>query len=411
MTSDRRAFLKQLSLAALGSSVALPWLALADNSNARKLKVTGCKTILINNVPPYIGAKQWLFVQLETSAGLVGLGERPTGWMSDLTSQVNLIHDLVERFVVGQSPFDIEKIWQTAYSIPHDYRHPSLYGTPALSAIEMACWDLVGKATGQPIYNLLGGKLHEKLWAYSYLDIQGALKKPALAGERAIESVERGNTACKIDPFVPLTPAPRDFSLEAIQQGARLFRAIREAVGEKFEIGIGTHGQFTTASAIRVADILEEYSPFFFEEPVSPENVDEMARVAAHTRIPIATGERLVTKYEFSEVLEKQAAQIIQLDVGQCGGILEAKKIAALAEAHYATIAPHMYCGPVAAAAAIQLDTCSPNFYIQEFNTTPLHSELLKEPLQFEKGFITPPTKPGLGVELDEKVVKRYRAV
>ena len=139
-----------------------------------------------------------------------------------------------------------------------------------------------------------------------------------------------------------------------------------------------------------------------------PENVEEMARVAAHTSIPIATGERLVTKYEFARVLEQQAAQIIQLDVGQCGGITEAKKIAGMAEAHYAVIAPHMYCGPVAAAAAIQIDTCSPNFMIQEANQGPLHQKIFKEPLLFEDGFIIPPTAPGLGIEFDQDVLKAH---
>jgi 2-dehydro-3-deoxyphosphogalactonate aldolase len=147
----------------------------------------------------------------------------------------------------------------------------------------------------------------------------------------------------------------------------------------------------------------------WFEKPVPSENVDELARVAAHTSIPIATGGRLVTKYEFAELLKKQAAQIIQLDVGQCGGILESKKIAGMAEAHYALIAPHMYCGPVAAAAAIQLDTCSPNFLIQEYNGNDLHSQLFTEPITFEKGYIAPPTGPGLGVELDEAVVARHQ--
>ena len=182
---------------------------------------------------------------------------------------------------------------------------------------------------------------------------------------------------------------------------------MRDAVGDDLEIGIGTHGQFSTAGAIRVAGILEEFDPYFFEEPVAPENVDEMARVAAHTNIPIATGERLVTKFEFAQVLEKQAAQVIQLDVGQCGGILESKKIAGMAETHYAMIAPHMYCGPVAAAAAVQLDTCCSNFLIQEYNTNDLHRDIFVEPIKFENGFIAPPTGPGLGVELDEAVVRR----
>jgi 2-dehydro-3-deoxyphosphogalactonate aldolase len=220
--------------------------------------------------------------------------------------------------------------------------------------------------------------------------------------------LEHGFTALKFDPFTPLFPGPRDFTLKTINRVAEIFKGIRDAVGDEVEIGLGTHGQFNTYSAIRVAKILEKYNPFWFEEPVPPENVDEMARVAAHTSIPIAAGERLITKYEFAEVLEKQAAQILQLDVGHCGGIMESKKIAGMAEAHYAAIAPHMYCGPVAAAAAIQLDTCSPNFLIQEFNTTDLHAEILKKPIRFEKGYIIPPTEPGLGVELNEDVVAEH---
>ena len=206
---------------------------------------------------------------------------------------------------------------------------------------------------------------------------------------------------------MPVQPL-RDIPIWEIENAAKIFESVRKAVGNKLEVAIGTHGQLTTYSAIRVADFLEPYHPFWFEEPVMPENIEEMARVAAHTSIPIATGERLVSKYEFSRLLEKQAAQIIQLDVGQCGGITEAKKIAGMAEAHYAVIAPHMYCGPVAAAAAIQIDTCSPNFMIQEANQGPLHKMIFKEPLVFENGFIIPPKGPGLGVEFDEDVLKAH---
>jgi 2-dehydro-3-deoxyphosphogalactonate aldolase len=238
---------------------------------------------------------------------------------------------------------------------------------------------------------------------------EGIWEDPAKAGEIAAQLVAAGNSACKFDPFTPLFPQPRDFPLKMIRHVARIFQSIRDAVGDELEVGIGTHGQFTTACAIRVAKELEEYSPYWFEEPVPPENVAEMARVAAHTSIPIATGERLVSKIEFAEVLNKQAAQILQLDVGQCGGILEAKKIAGMAEAHYAMIAPHMYCGPIAAAAAVQLDTCSPNFLIQEYNGNDLHQQIFVEPIRFEQGYITPPTGPGLGVVLDPAVVARQR--
>ena len=373
------------------------------------MKVTHAETLLLDNIEPYRGGRKWLFLRLFTDEGVVGLGERPTGHLTNLKSQIALLHDFCERFVVGESPFDIENLWQRMYASNHDYRHPGMDSTPAISAIEMALWDIVGKAVNQPIYNLLGGRCHQRLRAYAYMPAEGIWERPEKAGEVAARLVEEGNSACKLDPFMPYYPLPRDFPLKTIRHAAKIFRCIRDAVGDELEVGIGTHGQFSTAGAIRVAKVLEEFDPFWFEEPVPPENVDEMARVAAHTSIPIASGERLATKYEFAELLEKQAAQIIQLDVGQCGGILESKKIAGMAEAHYAMIAPHMYVGPVAAAAAVQLDTCSPNFLIQEYNGNDLHAEIFVDPIEFRDGYIAPPEGPGLGVELDEKVVERQR--
>jgi len=372
------------------------------------MKVADVQTFAVGNVPPYRGGRCWLFVKLITDDGIEGIGEWSTAHVGREGAQAQLIEALAREFVVGASPFDVELIWQRIYAMHHDYRHPGLGSTPALSAIEMACWDIVGKALRQPVYNLLGGKFHEKLRAYAYMPTEGIWENPERAGEIAAELLAKGNTACKFDPFTPFFPLPRDFPLKTIQHVAHIFQCIRDAVGDEFEVALGTHGQLTTYTAIRVAKVLEPYNPFWFEEPVPPENVDEMARVAAHTSIPIATGERLVTKYEFVEVLAKQAAQILQLDVGHCGGILESKKIAGMAEAHYAMIAPHMYCGPVAAAAAVQLATCSPNFVIQEYNATPFHDALLVEPLQFENGFITPPAGPGLGVTLDEDMVREH---
>jgi galactonate dehydratase len=294
------------------------------------------------------------------------------------------------------------------FATPHDYRHPGMDRTPAMSAIEIALWDIIGKATNQPIYNLLGGQYHEKLRAYAYMPSAGIREQPEKAGEIAQQLVAQGYSACKIDPFQPLFPYPRDIPLKELKHAASIFRHVREAVGYELEVGIGTHSQFSTAGAIRAAKVFEEYEPIWFEEPVPPEMVEEMARVAAQTSIPIAAGERLATKYDFANLLEKQAAGIIQVDVGQCGGLLEAKKIAAIAEAHHALIAPHMYVGPIAAAAAVQLDTCSPNFMLQEYNVGPLHSELFVEPITVKDGYITPPTGPGLGLVLDEKVVQRH---
>ena len=374
------------------------------------MKVVELKTMVVENEEPYIGGRWLLFLELITDEGISGLGERITGGsysrdLGALQSQVKLIEELVGQYVIGEDPTRIERIWDRMYASRHDFRHPSLYATPVISAIDMALWDIVGKAANQPIYNLLGGMYHEKLRAYAYMPSGDYRANPELAGEVAIQLLEEGNSACKLDPFMPMYPIPRDIPIWEIEEAAKIFQSIRNAVGNKLEVGIGTHGQLSTFSAIRVADYLEPYHPYWFEEPVPPENIEEMARVAAHTSIPIATGERLVTKYEFSQVLEKQAAQIIQLDVGQCGGITEAKKIASIAEAHYAMIAPHMYCGPIAAASAIQIDTCSPNFLIQEWNVTSTHSDLLEEPIVFSEGQLVPPAGPGLGVVLDMDVI------
>ncbi|MFN0073472.1 MAG: mandelate racemase/muconate lactonizing enzyme family protein [Chloroflexota bacterium] len=372
------------------------------------MKVTGLETILLDNVAPYRGGRKWLFIKLTTDEGIVGLGERVTGGVTNLAPQIALLNDLFEQFVLGENPFNVEKIWHRMFATPHDYRHPGMDRTPAMSAIEMALWDIIGKATNQPIYNLLGGQYHEMLRAYAYMPSEGLWEQPEKAGDIARQLLAEGFSACKIDPFRPGFPYPRDWPLKDIKHAASIFRHIREAVGDDLEVGIGTHSQFSTAGAIRVAKVFEEYYPIWFEEPVPPEMVEEMARVAAQTSIPIAAGERLATKYEFANALEKQAIGIVQLDVGQCGGILEAKKIAAIAEAHHALIAPHMFVGPIAAAAAVQVDTCAANFMLQEWNAGPLHTEIFIEPITIVNGFITPPTGPGLGLVLDEAVVKRH---
>ena len=382
------------------------------------MKVTSVNTTVVEAEKPvgeqkYVGGRYFLFIELLTDEGITGIGERIAGSafsdrLEDLKSQLSLVKELVGQIVLGEDPLNTELIWDKMYGTWHDLRHPSLYATPVISAIDMALWDIKGKVANLPIYQLLGGQYHKKLRAYAYMPDIDFDKHPEKAGEVALQLLEEGNTACKLDPFMPLHPI-RDIPLWKIEHAAKIFQSIRDAVGNRLEVAIGTHGQMPTYSAIRVAHYLEPYHPFWFEEPIMPENISEMARIAAHTNIPIATGERLVTKYEFSEVLEKQAAQILQLDVGQCGGITEAKKIAGMAEAHYAMIAPHMYCGPVVFSAAIQLDVSSPNFLIQEANMGPLHKKIFKEPLVFENGYITPPSGPGLGVEFDQEVLKAHQ--
>ncbi|MDD5083196.1 MAG: mandelate racemase/muconate lactonizing enzyme family protein, partial [Dehalococcoidales bacterium] len=335
-----------------------------------------------------------------------------------------LIEDYVRVYVINTAPFGIEKLWRKVYygdgyELRDHHQHPDHTVMGVLSAIEMACWDIIGKAVNQPIYNLLGGQYHEKLRAYTYLypapgdtTDRSPHLDPEQAGIRAAAYVKEGFTAVKFDPIINLMSAlnPAETPLEMLDNAEAVVRSVREAVGSKCDILIGTHGQSTTADAIRFAKRMEKYDPLWFEEPVPPENNDELARVAHATSIPVATGERHSTKYEFRQLLEKQAAAILQFALGRVGGIMEAKKIAGMAEAYYAQIAPHLYCGPIEAAANIQIDTCSPNFLIQESieNFGGLHGKILKEPIRWEKGYIIPPTKPGLGVELNEKMVEKY---
>ena len=380
------------------------------------MKIVDVKTYLVGNPPPYHGGRYWVFLKLTTDGGIEGVGEAFAVPFHPNTV-VRLIEDIGERHVIGSDPFQIERLWRTIYSSGYT-QHPDLTVMGVLSALEMACWDIVGKALNQPIYNLLGGQVHEKLRSYTYLypaaddpDQSSVHSDPERAPKRVADYVKQGFTAVKFDPIEPVMPiAPLQLSLEALRKGETVVKNVRDAVGDKCDIIIGTHGQMVTSSAIRLAKRLEKYDPLWFEEPIPPENRDEMARAARSTSIPIGTGERLSTKYEFRELLEKQAASILQLVLGRVGGILEAKKIAGMAEAYYAQITPHLYCGPIEAAAGIQIDTCSPNFLIQEGIETfgGFYAEILKEPIQWEDGYIIPPTKPGLGVELNEEVAAKH---
>jgi galactonate dehydratase len=378
------------------------------------MKISGVKTWVVGNPPPHFGGAYWIFLKLTTDSGVAGYGEvYQVPFHPHVVAR--MIEDVCERCVIGADPFQTERLWRIIYGSGYALRpDPSLLGI--LSGIEMACWDIVGKELNKPVYELLGGRVREKLRSYTYLyeqegDQRDVYTDPNLAAERAAEYAARGFTALKFDPVGPYSAFdPRQLSLEALDRAERYVRAVREAVGGKCDLLFGTHGQMTTSSAIRLARRLEPYDPLWFEEPVPPDNVEEMARVARQTTIPIATGERLTTKYEFARVLEKQAASILQFALGRVGGILEAKKIAGMAETHYAQIAPHLYCGPIEGAANIQIDMCSPNFLIQESILTwgGFHAEILKVPIQWQDGYILPPTRPGLGVELNEEVAEQH---
>ena len=326
-----------------------------------------------------------------------------------------MIEDVCERYVIGADPFKIERLWRIVYSSGFTQR-PDTSILGILSGIEMACWDIVGKELNKPVYELLGGQVHERLRSYTYLypkesDTTNVYYDAELSVERAAEYVAQGFTAVKFDPVGPYSAFdPRQLSLEALDLAEQFVRRIREAVGNRCDLLFGTHGQMTPSSAIRLAKRLEPYDPLWLEEPVPPENVQAMARVAHATSIPIATGERLTTKQEFARLLEAGAASILQMALGRVGGILEAKKIAGLAETHYAQIAPHLYCGPIEGAANIQIGACSPNFLIQESILTwgGFHAEILLQPIRWQEGYIIPPAGPGLGVELNEEVAARH---
>ena len=324
-----------------------------------------------------------------------------------------MIEDVFARYVAGNDPHDIETMWRQVYSSGFT-QHPDLTLMGVLSALEMACWDIIGKEANKPVYKLLGGQVHERLRAYTYIyprpgDTKDVYHDPDLAAERSAEYLAQGFTALKFDPAGPYSAFDgRQLSLEALDLCARFAKSLREAVGIKADLLFGTHGQMTAAGAIRLAKRLEPYDPLWLEEPVPPDAPDEMAKVARATSIPIATGERLTTKYDFARLLRAGAAAILQMNLGRVGGILEAKKIAAMAEVDHVQIAPHLYCGPVVGAANIQIATCSPNFLILESIESwgGFHTEILKSPIRFEEGHVIPSTEPGLGVELNEDVAR-----
>jgi 2-dehydro-3-deoxyphosphogalactonate aldolase len=381
------------------------------------MKVKDLKTFIVGNPPPTTGGRYFIFVKLTTDNGIEGIGEVYSAtFMPDTVKK--MVEDVFEHHVLGMDPFRIEELWRNVYGRGYTGRpDTSLIGV--LSGLEIALWDIKGKATGKPVYDLLGGRVHEKLRSYTYLypaegnvyDDPAVYRDPDVAAETAVLYVKQGFTGIKFDPAGAFsTFDPRQPSLERMDLSEAYCRKIREAVGNKADLLFGTHGQFTTSGAIRLARRLEKYDPLWFEEPVPPESPEEMARVARQTTIPISTGERLTTKYEFARVLQLQAASILQFAIGRVGGLLEAKKIASMAESYYAQIAPHLYAGPVEGAANIHLSAASPNFLIQESIQTwsGFHAEILKKPVTWQDGYIILPTEPGLGVELNEDVANAH---
>lgn len=378
------------------------------------MKLASVHTDVVAVPPPHIGGMYWIFVTLRTDDGIEGVGEVYSSTFHP-NVMVVAIQDVFDRLLAGEDPHHIERFFRRAYSSGFTQR-PDLTMMGIVSGLEMACWDIIGKAADKPVYELIGGKVNEKLRSYSYLYPQNAsgshdYNNLELSVECALEYMEQGFTALKFDPAGPYTVmGGHQLSLEDMDRCEAFCRRMREAVGNRCDLLFGTHGQMTVSGAVRLARRLEPYDPLWFEEPIPPGNSEAMGRVADKTTIPVATGERLTTKYEFHDLLSNNGASILQMNLGRVGGILEGKKVAALAETYYAQIAPHLYNGPVGASASIQLATSTPNFLVQESirRWDGFHAEVLEEPLTWEDGYIIPSDKPGLGITLNREVVEAH---
>lgn len=367
------------------------------------MKITALRTCVVN-----ARMRNWVFVKVETDvAGLYGWGEGSLEWKT--RAVVGAIEDFAP-MVVGEDPRRIEHLYQKMYR--QSFWRTGVIGLSAISAIEQALWDIQGKALGVPVYQLLGGRVRDRVRMYTHLgggDMK-AVYETFDAGpliERAQAVIAQGYSAIKV-VFVPYSE-PLE-GITKIQQFARLFGRLREAVGDAIDIMVDFHGRTHPAMAVQYINAIEEFRPFFCEEPVPPENVGSLLEVRAGTRVPIAAGERLVTRHQFRELMEKRACHVIQPDLCHCGGLWEARKIAAAAETYDLAVAPHNPLGPVANAVALHFALTTPNFIIQEDMLTdvPWRWDVVRSHLRTEGGYWLPCDAPGLGIEVDEKAARRH---
>lgn len=366
------------------------------------MKITSVGTVVVN-----AQMRNWVFVKVETDAGLVGWGEASLEWKT--RGVVGCVADLAA-LIVGQDPRRIEYLYQIMYR--QGFFRLGVVGMSALSGIELALWDIYGKSLGVPVYQLLGGAVRDRIRMYDhlgggemtslYLDDQ-----PEEMAERARQSVAAGYTAVKI------LAVPRTEPLEGtrpLRHAEKVMTAVRDAVGPDVDIMIDLHARTWPEMAVQYARVLEPYSPFFMEEVCPPENVDGMAQVARSTSIPLATGERLIGRAGFREVLEKRAVAVIQPDICHTGGLWETKKIAAMAETYLVSVAPHNPLGPIATAAAIHFAASTPNWIIQESfrSDVPWRDAVVTEPIRIVDGYAALPDRPGLGIEVNEKAAAHH---
>jgi len=340
--------------------------------------------------------KNWLFVRLDTDQpGLYGIGE---GTLNAFAKSVEAtIHELAPRYE-GLDPFQVETLYQR---MTRDvYSEGGQIQMNAVAAIVVACWDIIGKVTGRPIYDLIGGQCHDRLLAYANGWYAGS-RTPESFAERAVQVVERGYKALKFDPFGTnwrvMDPKERQLSLDIV-------RAVREAVGPEIQIMIEGHSRFSVAEAVWVGDRLAEFNPTWFEEPTAHQKLDSVVEVARKITVPVATGESLTSTHQFAEVLAHNAVHIIQPEPGNMGGIWRTRQVCAMADAHYAVIAPHNAQGPISTATCVQISASCPNLLVQEFFdefNVPWERDIVDRPIGQEDGYIPVPNRPGLGVDLN----------
>jgi len=360
----------------------------------------------ITAVEPLVLGTSWrnlIFIKVRTDEGLTGIGECTLQNREE--GVLGYLQGAVRRHVIGSDAFNIEDLWLRMYR--NEFWRNGVIATTVMSGIEIACWDIIGKACGQPVWKLLGGRCHEKVKAYAnaWYTVE---RKPEEFARRVKVVLDKGYKALKVDPFGPGTLELPNAEKE---RSVALVAAIREAVGPDVEIFVEMHGRFSAATAIEIARMLEPYRPGWIEEPCPPEDIPSLRKVAEHVNLPVATGERYFTRYGFREVLESGAPDIIQADVIHAGGILEMKKIAAMADVRSMVIAPHNSNGPVCTAASVHFDFCTTNLKIQEcfddFSETWVVDAVPGTPRPRD-GYFYPPEKPGLGVELNDDLIKAH---
>jgi len=357
------------------------------------------KSTRIEKIETFLWDK-WLLLKIHCEDGTVGIGEGGVhGWQRPTQTMI----ETMEPYLIGKNPDHIEHHYQWLYRSSH-FMGSVVQG--ALSAIDIALWDIKGKRLQVPVFDLMGGKTRDKVRCYMHVG-SGDLGSAADLANDALNAVNQGFTAVRFSPFSSDYYLHKSYS-EWADEAVNRVAAVRETVGPDVDICVEIHRQMNPAESIALGRRLEEFNPFFYEDPMLPDSPAIMGEVAAKCNIPIATGERFTTIFEYQQLLEAKAAAYVRPDLCLCGGLSGCKKVAAMAEAHHVKVIPHNPLSPISTAACVQLDACIPNFALQEYTgeSEPPKSELLKNPLELKDGYITVPDGPGLGVEINEEALK-----